>query len=79
MSARAKAFVESWIEQYVHPMARETDNHRSRSRASAAACLQSAEVEGIPKDEIREEYGDLVPCMAGAYVRPLSGSPTAGR
>lgn len=67
MSERAKAFVESWVNEYVHPATYETENHHSESRRHAMACYESALVEGIAKDEIAEEYPDLVSYMAARH------------
>jgi hypothetical protein len=67
MSQRARAFVESWIEEYVHPTGYEDENHHSESRANAAACFESALIEGITKAEINEEYEDLVARMAQVH------------
>ena len=67
MSERARAFVESWIEEYVHPTGYEDKNHHSESRANAAACYESALIEGITKAEISEEYEKLVAHMAQVH------------
>lgn len=67
MSERARAFVESWIEEYVHPIAYEDPNHHAESRANATACFESALIEGITKGEIDEEYEDLIARMAQAH------------
>jgi hypothetical protein len=66
MSERARAFVESWVKEYVHPVGYEDANHHSKSRANAIACYESALIEGITKTEIDEEYDDLVTYMVNA-------------
>lgn len=63
MSERARKFVESWIEEYLHPSEPEDSNRHSQSRADAVACVESAEIEGISRDEIRHEFDDLVSYM----------------
>ncbi|HEX3755635.1 MAG TPA: hypothetical protein VHV26_11225 [Rhizomicrobium sp.] len=69
MSARARAFVESWIQEYLHPVAYENKAHHAESRANAVACYESALIEGITKAEIDEEYPNLVAQMAQAHEK----------
>jgi hypothetical protein len=64
MSERGRLFVDSWIKEYLHPTKYEEPNNHSESRASAAACYESALIEGIDKTEIEEEYPDLVAYIA---------------
>ncbi|MGH6828304.1 MAG: hypothetical protein ACREFW_05290 [Rhizomicrobium sp.] len=67
MSERARKFVASWVEEYVRPDGFEDDKRHSESRAEAVACLESAEIEGISKEEIKEEFADLVSYMAARH------------
>jgi hypothetical protein len=67
MSARARAFVESWVNEYVHPTTYESENRHPQSKANSAACYESALIEGIGKNEIDEEFGDLEAYMARAH------------
>ena len=67
MSIRARKFVDSWIAEYVHPEGFEDGSRHSESRAEAVACLESAEIEGISKEEIREEFADLVSYVAARH------------
>lgn len=64
MSQRARAFVESWVNEYVHPTTYESEDRHDQSRANSVACYESALIEGIKKDEIDEEFGDLEAYMA---------------
>lgn len=67
MSRRARTFVESWIGQYVHPASYESKDRHAESRANAVACYHSALIEGISKEEISEEFDDLVTHMANQH------------
>jgi hypothetical protein len=71
MSERARAFVESWVQEYVHPTTYENENRHSESRANAVACYESALIEGIAKAEVEEEYGDLVTHMAKVHEQTI--------
>jgi hypothetical protein len=79
MSERARKFVESWVEEYVHPPGFEEDNRHSRSRAEAVACLESAEIEGISKNEIKEEFDDLVSYMTARHQEMAAKAQSARR
>ncbi len=63
MSERAKDFVETFKQERLHPSAYEGDD-LSESKALAAACYEAAEAAGISKEEIDEEYEDLVSDIA---------------
>ncbi|MEP6605030.1 MAG: hypothetical protein ABJA60_02810 [Nitrosospira sp.] len=67
MSQRARAFVDSWIQEYVHPTKYESKDRHPEARAFAVACYNSALIEGIMKVEIAEEYPDLVSHMAKVH------------
>jgi hypothetical protein len=69
MSSRARAFVQSWVKENVHPATYESENHHSASRANAVTCYQLALIEGISKQEISEEFDDLVTYMARQHAR----------
>jgi hypothetical protein len=73
MSERAKLFVESWVTEYVHPTAYENAERHAQSRANAVACYESALIEGITKDEINEEFPNLVTYIAGRHEQIIDG------
>jgi hypothetical protein len=75
MSARARLFVQTWIQQFVRADRDEHPLHLFESRADAIACVHSALAEGISRLEIREEYADLVFHIAAARHRIASASP----
>jgi hypothetical protein len=71
MSHRARAFVESWVREYVHPTTYEDENRHAESRANAVACRDSALIEGISRNEIKEEFADLVGYMARKHEQTI--------
>jgi hypothetical protein len=71
MSQRARAFVDSWIQEYVDPTTYEDKDRHSQSRAFAVACYNAALIEGITKAEIAEEYPDLVSHMAKVHASTI--------
>lgn len=73
MSERAKAFVEAWIEENVHPAAYEPEDDNTQSEANAAACIEAATAQGISKAEIDEEFEDLVAHMAENHESVIDG------
>ena len=67
MSAQARKFVEAWIEQNVlaEPYLAE-EGEATRPSEFVSACLAEADVAGIPRKEIDEEFEDLEVRMADA-------------
>jgi hypothetical protein len=81
MSNRAASFVEEWVrENAVKPVEGAPAGDDSEARLRAEACLAAAKEEGIAREDIEEETGDLVAYMAaviGNLVNhPEHGSPT---
>jgi len=64
-SGHTRAFVESWVNEYVHLTNYEGVNHHSESRTNALACYESALIEGITKEEIAEQFQ----CFAAYIIR----------
>lgn len=64
MTQRARAFVEYWIEEFLHPDAYEDEETFDESTENAAQCVHYAAMNGIAKPEIDEEFGDLVAHIA---------------
>jgi len=81
MSNRAASFVEEWVrENAVKPVEGVPVGDHSEARLRAEACLAAAKEEGIAREDIEEETGDLVAYM-GAVIANLvnhqeHGSPT---
>ena len=81
MSNRAASFVEEWVsENAVKPIEGTPAGDNSEARLRAEACLAAAKEEGIAREDIEEETGDLVAYM-GAIIanlvnHPEHGSPT---
>jgi hypothetical protein len=62
MSNRAASFVEQWVsENAVKPVEGAPSGDDSEARLRAEACLAAAKDEGIAREDIEEETGDLVP------------------
>jgi hypothetical protein len=73
MSNRAASFVEQWVsENAVKPVEGAPGGDEARLRAEA--CLIAANAEGIARDDIEEETGDLVAYM-GAVIATLVNHP----
>lgn len=66
MSQRAREFVKSFIVEYENPVALGATD-LNKSKAFAAACYASAELEGISHAEIHEEYEDLAVEFASSH------------
>jgi hypothetical protein len=64
MSQRARAFVEYWISEFLHPDCYEDEESFSESLANANECIRSAARRGISRNEIEEEFRDLASLMA---------------
>ena len=64
MSNRAASFVEEWVrENAVKPVNDAAAGDDSEARLRAEACLAAAKEEGIAREDIEEETGDLVSYM----------------
>ena len=79
MSNRAAVFVEEWVrENAVKPVEGAPAGDNSEARLRAEACLAAAKYEGIAREDIEEETGDLVAYM-GAMIANLVNHPEEGR
>jgi hypothetical protein len=78
MSNRAASFVEQWVsENAVKPVEGAPSGDDSEARLRAEACLAAAKDEGIAREDIEEETGDLVTYM-GAVIANLVNHPERG-
>jgi Protein of unknown function (DUF2934) len=78
MSNRAASFVEQWVsENAVKPVEGAPAGDDSEARLRAEACLAAAKDEGIAREDIEEETGDLVTYM-GAAIANLVNHPDRG-
>ena len=78
MSNRAAVFVEEWVrENAVKPVEGAPAGDNSEARLRAEACLAAAKYEGIAREDIEEETGDLVADM-GAMIANLVNYPERG-
>jgi DUF2934 family protein len=78
MSNRAASFVEEWIsENAVKPVEGAPAGDESEARLRAEACLAAARDEGIAREDIEEETGDLVAYMS-AVIATLVTHPERG-
>ena len=78
MSNRAASFVEQWVsENAVKPVEGAPAGDDSEARLRAEACLAAAKDEGIAREDIEEETGDLVAYM-GAVIANLVNHPERG-
>ena len=78
MSNRAASFVEEWVrENAVKPVDGAPPGDTSEARLRADACLAAAKDEGIAREDIEEETGDLVAYM-GAVIANLVNHPEQG-
>jgi hypothetical protein len=79
MSKRAADFLEEWVgENAVRPVAGAPEGDDSEARLRADECLIAAKEEGIAKEDIEEEIGDLVDYMSAVIakiVKPLRSGP----
>jgi hypothetical protein len=65
MSKRAAEFLEEWIgENAIIPFAGTPESDDSEARLLADQCLSDGKDEGIAKEDLEEEVGDLVTYMA---------------
>jgi hypothetical protein len=73
MSKRAVEFLEEWVsENMVKPVAGAPEGDDSEARLRAEECLIAAKEEGIAKEDIEEEVGDLVDYMSVAIEKAVS-------
>ncbi len=78
MSNRAASFVEQWVsENAVKPVEGAPAGDDSEARLRAEACLAAAKDEGIAREDIEEESGDLIAYM-GAVIANLVNHPERG-
>ena len=78
MSNRAASFVEQWVsENAVKPIEGAAAGDDFEARLRAEACLAAAKDEGIAREDIEEETGDLVAYM-GAVIANLVNYPERG-
>ena len=82
MSNRAASFVEEWVrENAVKPVNDAAAGDNSEARLRAEACLAAAKEEGIAREDIEEETGDLVAYMEDVITKlvnhPERGAPSA--
>jgi hypothetical protein len=78
MSNRAASFVEAWVsENAIKPVEGAPAGDNSEARLRADACLAAAKDEGIAREDIEEETGDLVAYM-GAVIATLVNHPERG-
>jgi hypothetical protein len=66
MSERGMLFVEDWRANHVLAAGDAPEGDHSQAAKYAQDCLAAAEKSGITKDEIEEDYGDLVDHMGWA-------------
>jgi hypothetical protein len=73
MSKRALEFLEEWVsENMVKPVAGAPEGDDSEARLRAEECLIAAKEEGIAKEDIEEEVGDLVDYMSVAIEKVVN-------
>jgi hypothetical protein len=66
MSERGMLFVEEWLSNNIQAAGYGPSDDQSQAAKYADDCLAAAERKGITKNEIEEDYGDLVDHMSGA-------------
>ena len=73
MSKRAVQFLEVWVsENMVKPVAGAPEGDDSEARLRAEECVIAAKEEGIAKEDIEEEVGDLVDYMSAAIEKAVN-------
>ena len=73
MSKRAVQFLEEWVsENMVQPVAGAPEGDDSEARLRAEECVIAAKEEGIAKEDIEEEVGDLVDYMSAAIEKAVN-------
>jgi hypothetical protein len=66
MSERGMLFVEEWLSNNIQAAGYGPADDQSQAATYAEDCLAAAAKKGITKNEIEEDYGDLVDHMSGA-------------
>jgi hypothetical protein len=69
MSKRGLEFLEAWIGENNPPEAYEPEGDHTGSRLKAEEFLIAAKSEGITREEVEAEVGDIEDYMAGAMAR----------
>ena len=73
MSKRAVEFLEEWVsENMVKPVAGAPEGDDSEARLRAEECVIAAKEEGIAREDIEEEVGDLVDYMSAAIEKAVN-------
>lgn len=73
MSKRAVQFLEEWVsENMAKPVAGAPEGDDSEARLRAEECVIAAKEEGIAKEDIEEEVGDLVDYMSAAIEKAVN-------
>jgi hypothetical protein len=73
MSKRAVEFLEEWVsENTVKPVAGAPEGDDSEARLRVEECVIAAKEEGIAKEDIEEEVGDLVDYMSAAIEKAVN-------
>jgi hypothetical protein len=73
MSKRAVEFLEEWVsENMIKPVAGAPEGDDSEARLRAEECLVAAKEQGIAKQDIEEEVGDLVDYMSAAIQKAVN-------
>jgi hypothetical protein len=73
MSKRAVEFLEEWVsENMVKPVAGAPEGDDSEARLRAEECLITAKEQGIAKEDLEEEVGDLVDYMSAAIEKVVN-------
>jgi hypothetical protein len=73
MSKRAVEFLEEWVsENMVKAIAGAPEGDDSEARLRAEECVIAAKEEGIVREDIEEEVGDLVDYMSAAIEKAVN-------
>jgi hypothetical protein len=73
MSKRAVEFLEEWVsENMVKPVAGAPEGDDSEARLRAEECVIAAKEEGIAREDIEEEVGDLVDYMSATIEKAVN-------
>jgi hypothetical protein len=67
MSERALEFVETWVSEKIEEEGYPDENDEAVAKAWAAECLEAANEEGIPSEEIGEAFDDLAEFIEGEF------------
>jgi hypothetical protein len=66
MTEDAKAFVEHWVEDNIHPTGYEPEGDATEARKAMLACFRDADRAGISRRSIQDAIGDLQEYMVKA-------------